>query len=75
MIDSKQVKPDMSVVGSDNTPLALVDHLEGSTSIRLKKDGTGQHHFIPLSWVTSVDEKLHLDRSKEQAEREWKTSV
>lgn len=74
MIDYKQVKPDMSVVGSDDTQLALVDHIEGPATIKLKKDGKGQHHFIPLSWVKSVDDRLHLDRSKEQAERDWKTS-
>jgi hypothetical protein len=75
MINSTQIKPNTPVVCSKNGQLGVVDHMEGTTSIKLKKDKLGQHHYIPLSWVKSVDEKLHLDRPGEQAMREWTTSV
>ena len=38
------------------------------------KDASGQHHYIPLTWVTSVDDKVHVDRPGDQAMREWTTS-
>lgn len=42
--------------------------------IKLKKDASGQHHYIPVNWVTAVDDKIHIDRPGDQAMREWMTS-
>ncbi|HEX2735788.1 MAG TPA: DUF2171 domain-containing protein [Polyangiaceae bacterium] len=70
MISTNQIKPNTPVVCSNNGQFGVVDHVEGS-SIKLKKDQSGQHHFIPLSWVTSVDEAVHVDRPGDQAMREW----
>ena len=71
MIHSSQIKPNAPVVCSNNRQLALVDHMEGAETIKLAKDEKGQHHFIPMSWVKSVDDKVHLDRPGDQAMREW----
>ena len=68
------IKPDMPVVCSENGQFASVDHLEGTTQIKLKKDKNGVHHYIPLSWVASVDEKVHVDRPGDQAMQEWTTT-
>ena len=73
MINIQQVKPGMPVVCSENGQFAVVDHPEGKDSIKLKKDKTGKHHFIPVSWVTTVDEKVHIDRPGDQATQEWRT--
>ena len=35
--------------------ISKVDHMDGDKSIKLMGDKHGQHHFIPLSWVTSTD--------------------
>jgi hypothetical protein len=67
------IKPHMPVVCSENGQFGTVDHVEGHGSIKLTKDDTGQHHFIPLEWVTSVDDKVHIDRPGKQAMREWTT--
>ena len=64
----------MPVVSSDDRQFATVDHLEGSDTIKLIRDDSGQHHYIPLSWVTTVDDKVHIDRPGEQAMAEWSTS-
>jgi hypothetical protein len=32
------------------------------------------HHYIPLTWVASVDDKVHVDRPADQAMREWSTT-
>ena len=45
--------------------------MEGPPTIRLARDKCGRHHYIPLTLVTSVDDKCHLDRSDDQAMREW----
>ena len=70
---SQQIKPDMPVVCSKEGQFGIVDHLEGQDSIKLKKDKTGRHHFIPMSWVRTVDDKVHIDRPGDQAMREWRT--
>ena len=75
MINAEQIKPEMPVVCSENGQFAVVDHLEGKDTIKLKKDESGKHHFIPLSWVKSVDGKVHVDRPGKQAMKEWRTEV
>ncbi len=68
------IKPHMPVVCSENGQFATVDHVEGTDMIKLTKDKSGQHHYIPLAWVTSVDDKVHVDRPGDQAMREWSTT-
>jgi hypothetical protein len=74
MINHSQIKPDAPVVCSRDGQFATVDHMEGPDVIKLKRDKNGQHHYIPLSWVSSVDDKVHVDRPGDQAMREWSTS-
>jgi hypothetical protein len=69
------IKPHMPVVCSLNKQFGTVDHIEGTDQIKLTKDDTGKHHFIPLDWVTSVDDKVHVDRPGAQAMQEWKTEA
>ncbi|HVV88641.1 MAG TPA: DUF2171 domain-containing protein [Kofleriaceae bacterium] len=64
----------MPVVCSKSGQLGVVDHLEGDHTIKLAKDARGVHHYIPTSWVTWVDDKVHLDRPGDQAMLEWATS-
>jgi hypothetical protein len=71
MISSHQIEPNMLVVCSKGRVFAEVDRLVDPATIRLARDRCGRHHYIPRSWVTSVDDKCHLDRSSDQAMREW----
>ena len=73
MINAEQIKPGMPVVCSENGQFAVVDHTESSGSIKLRKDKMGEHHFIPMSWVTSVDDKVHIDRPGDEAMKQWRT--
>ena len=76
MINASEIKPDMPVVCSQGGQFATVDHLEGQEHIKLKKDNTGQHHYIPLSWVTSTAEgKVQVDRPGQDAMNDWMTTV
>ena len=69
----QKIKPHMPVVCSENGQFATVDHVEGADSIKLSKDVNGEHHYIPMSWVTSVDNKVHIDRPGDKAMRQWST--
>jgi hypothetical protein len=68
------IKDAMPVVCSEGGQLAVVDHLEGSDTIKLATNGDGKHHYIPLAWVTSVDDAVHIDRTGDQAMAEWSTT-
>ena len=67
------IKPEMPVVCSENGQFAVVDHVDGQ-NLKLNKDDKGQHHYIPLAWVKSVDDKVHIDRSGDQAMKAWSTT-
>ncbi len=71
MLNPSVIKPGMPVVCSENGQFAVVDHPQGKEWIKLRKDEAGQHHYIPLAWVTTVDDKVHVDRPGKQAKREW----
>lgn len=74
-VTPSQIRPDMKVVCSENGQFGVVDHMQGPTNIKLKKDADGVHHYIPLSWITRVDDKLHADRPGAQAMKEWSTEA
>lgn len=73
MLNTKNIREHMPVVCSNNQQFGTVDKVEGD-SIKLTKDQSGQHHYIPASWVRSVDDKVHIDRPGDQAMREWTTT-
>jgi hypothetical protein len=76
MITANQIKPDIPVVCSLDGQFAVVDHMEGQSTIKLKKDENGQHHYIPLSWVTSAeDDEVKVDLPGDQAMQQWSTTA
>lgn len=71
-MNTNQIVPEMPVVCSQGGQFATVDHLEGENYIKLNKDQNGQHHYIPTSWVTNIENgKVMVDRSGEQAMKDW----
>ncbi|PPD33768.1 MAG: hypothetical protein CTY19_06285 [Methylomonas sp.] len=74
MIHPDQIKPDMPVVCSKDGQFATVDHMESTNYLKLKKDAEGRHHYIPLTWVVSIENgKVKVDRPGDEAMREWST--
>lgn len=72
MVKASDIKPDMPVVCSLDGEFAKVDHMQGDTTIKLMKDKHGQHHFIPLSWVTSIENgQVKVDRPGDEAMKQW----
>jgi hypothetical protein len=73
MVNTTQIREHMPVVCSNNNQFGTVDRVEGD-SIKLTKDRSGQHHWIPTGWVEQVDDKVHVDRPGDQAMKQWMTS-
>jgi hypothetical protein len=71
------IKEHMDVVGSDGKHVGRVDHVKGSEIELAKMDFEGgfKHHMIPLSWVASVDEKVHLSLTHDEAKARWTEKV
>lgn len=70
MVVATEIREHMPVVCSDGGQFATVDHIDGDF-IKLTRDESGKHHWIPLEWVTRVDEHVHVDRPGDQAMKEW----
>ncbi len=79
MVDASKIQEHVEVVGSDGQHVGTVDHMEGADQIKLTRtdrDAGGEHHYIPLSWVASVEDggKVKLTKSAADAKAEWKTA-
>ena len=62
-MDASQIKEHMDVVGSDNEHVGTVDKVEGQRIKLARKDPSagGEHHYLDLSKVSSVqDGKVRL---------------
>jgi hypothetical protein len=72
----QNIKEHMDVVGSDGAVVGTVDHVEGS-ELKLTKssDKSGQHHFIPLDWVSNVDAKVHLSKAAGDVKKQWRAAA
>lgn len=70
------IKEHMEVLGSDGGFVGTVDHVQDS-EIKLTKssDTSGQHHFIPLDWVSTVDSKIHLSKAARDAKTQWRAAA
>lgn len=72
---ASQIQNHMPVVCTDGTQLGAVDHLDGENSIKLVRDEDGKHHWIPIGWVTGVENgAVSIDRSVMHAQEEWSDS-
>jgi hypothetical protein len=70
----RKVTEHMEVVGSDGQPVGTVDKVSGDRII-LTKSGPmagGHHHSIPCSWIQSVDERVTINKTAEQARDQWR---
>jgi len=73
MANTHDIREHMEVSGSDGTVIGKVDRVEG-ISIRLTKDSPaarGEHRYIPLLWVETVDKSVHLNRHSKDVQEEW----
>src|SRR4051794_12702403 len=72
MVATSQIREHMPVVCSNDEQFGTVDKVEGDyIKLTAKGSADGKHHWIPLAWVTRVDNTVHVDRPGDQAMREW----
>ncbi|HXH17411.1 MAG TPA: DUF2171 domain-containing protein [Sphingomonas sp.] len=69
-----QVAEHMEVVGSDGSHVGTVDKVKGDRILLTKndKDAGGVHHSIPSRWIKTVDGKVTLSKSADEAKAAWK---
>jgi hypothetical protein len=72
---STDIREHQDVYASCGTKVGRVDHVEGNVIKLTKNDSPdGQHHLIPLSWVTKVDDEVHLDRDHLAVQDQWQNA-
>jgi len=69
-----KVDEHMEVVGSDGTHVGTVDKVRGDRIILTKNDvaAGGRHHSIPSSWIDSVDDKVKITKTSDEAKKQWR---
>ncbi|GAA0726978.1 DUF2171 domain-containing protein [Sphingomonas japonica] len=69
-----KVTEHMEVVGSDGAHVGTVDKVRGDRIILTKSDpdAGGRHHSIPSRWIQSVDDKVTIRKTADQAKDEWR---
>ena len=73
MANASQIREHMEVVGSDGQHVGTVDRVEGDRIKLTKNDpqAQGQHHYIPLNSVESVEQdEVRLNLSADEARRQ-----
>ncbi len=69
-----QIREHMDVVCSKGVKLGRVDHVQGDEIKLTKNDSPDQkHHFIPMSLVSSVNDKVHLSKPGEDIMKTWRS--
>ncbi|MDP8914330.1 MAG: DUF2171 domain-containing protein [Pseudomonadota bacterium] len=68
-----RVTEKMEVIGADGEHIGTVDKVRGDRVILTKSDPNagGIHHSFPCSWIESVDERVTINKSAEEAMSQW----
>ncbi|WCM27758.1 DUF2171 domain-containing protein [Sphingomonas sp. QA11] len=69
-----KVSEHMEVLGSDGEHVGTVDKVRGDRIILTKSDvdAGGRHHSIPSRWIESVDDKVKIRKTAEDAKAHWR---
>jgi hypothetical protein len=73
MINPSEIREHMEVIGSDGQPVGTVDKVEGNRIKLTKSDpaAQGQHHYIPLDSVSSVEgDAIRLRQTAQEVKRQ-----
>jgi hypothetical protein len=64
----------MEVLGSDGSHVGTVDKVRGDRILltRTDSDAGGHHHSIPSRWIQSVDDRVILRKTAEEAKAHWR---
>ena len=69
-----KVTEHMEVFGSDGEKIGTVDGVKGDRIILTKNDENagGAHHSIPCSWIETVEDRVTVNKTKQEAMKEWR---
>jgi hypothetical protein len=69
-----RVSAHMEVLGSDGSHVGTVEKVRGDRILLTKSDGDagGHHHSIPSRWIRSVDDRVTLRKTAEEAKAHWR---
>lgn len=69
-----RVAEHMEVVGSDGSHIGTVDKVRGDRIVLTKSDSDagGHHHSIPSRWIDSVDDKVTVRKTADEAKAAWR---
>jgi len=70
----RRVTEHMEVIGSDGSHIGTVDKVRGDRILLTKSDSDagGHHHSIPSRWIQSVDDKVTLRKTADEAKAHWR---
>jgi len=70
----QRVNEHQEVVGSDGEHIGTVDKVRGDRILLTRSDANagGHHHSIPCSWLTSVEDKVVVNKTADQARQHWR---
>ncbi|HEY0624810.1 DUF2171 domain-containing protein [Sphingomonas sp.] len=69
-----RVTEHMEVLGSDGQHVGTVDKVRGDRIILTKSDpdAGGHHHSIPSRWIDTVDDKVTIRKTADEAQAAWR---
>jgi hypothetical protein len=69
-----RVTEHMEVVGSDGQHVGTVDKVRGDRIVltRNDADADGHHHSIPSRWIETVDERVTIRKTADEAKAAWR---
>ena len=69
-----RVAEHMEVIGSDGQHIGTVDKVRGDRIVLTKSDADagGHHHSIPSRWIDSVDDKVKIRKTADEARAAWR---
>lgn len=69
-----KVREHMEVIGSDGKHIGTVDKVRGEHIVLTRNDENagGIHHSIPCGWIDSVDDKVRVNKTADEAMTAWR---
>jgi len=75
-VEIEGIRERMDVIASCGKKVGVVDHLEAGTIKLTRNDSPDNlHHYLPTSWVSKVDSRVHLNKNSSETELGWKASA
>jgi hypothetical protein len=75
-VEMESIRDHMDVIASCGKKVGVVDHLEAGTIKLTRNDSPDNlHHYLPASWVSKVDSRVHLNKNSSETELGWKASA